>query len=58
MNEDPRCCGTGTCIINEDGVCWCGQAWDGEKMCKPISMSAKDSGHDETKKVTDPSPSR
>ena len=35
MTEDPRCCGTGTCIINEDGVCWCGQAWDGEKMCMP-----------------------
>jgi hypothetical protein len=35
MNEDPRCCGTGTCIINEDGFCWCGQRWDGEKMCMP-----------------------
>ncbi len=33
MTEDPRCCGTGTCIINEDGLCWCGQKWDGEKMC-------------------------
>lgn len=33
MSEDPRCCGTGTCIINADGVCWCGQSWDGEKMC-------------------------
>ena len=31
--EDPRCCGTGTCIINEDGQCWCGQTWDGERMC-------------------------
>ncbi len=29
MNEDPRCCGSGTCIITEDGVCWCGQQWDG-----------------------------
>jgi hypothetical protein len=35
MTEDPRCCGTGTCIINEDGLCWCGQKWDGEKMCFP-----------------------
>ena len=36
MNEDdPRCCGTGTCIINDEGVCWCGQKWDGEKMCFP-----------------------
>jgi hypothetical protein len=35
MSEDPRCCGTGTCIINTEGVCWCGQVWDGEKMCMP-----------------------
>ena len=33
--EDPRCCGTGTCIINEDGLCWCGQRWDGERMSFP-----------------------
>ena len=32
MTDDARCCGTGTCIINADGVCWCGQRWDGEKM--------------------------
>jgi hypothetical protein len=30
--EDKRCCGRGTCIINAEGVCWCGQRWDGEKM--------------------------
>ncbi|MEY2618976.1 MAG: hypothetical protein RL522_1978 [Pseudomonadota bacterium] len=35
MNDDPRCCGTGTCIINAEGVCWYGQKWDGEKMCFP-----------------------
>ncbi len=35
MTEDPRCCGTGTCIINAEGYCWCGQRWDGEKMCFP-----------------------
>lgn len=34
-NEDTRCCGTGTCMINAEGVCWCGQRWDGEKMCPP-----------------------
>ncbi len=33
MSEDLRCCGTGTCIINSEGECWCGQRWDGEKMC-------------------------
>lgn len=35
MNDDPRCCGTGTCIINPQGECWCGQVWDGEKMTMP-----------------------
>ncbi len=35
MVEDERCCGTGTCIINAQGYCWCGQKWDGEKMCFP-----------------------
>ena len=33
MSEDPRCCGSGTCIIDTDGRCWCGQQWDGQKMC-------------------------
>ncbi len=33
MIDDDRCCGTGTCIIDADGRCWCGQVWDGEKMC-------------------------
>ena len=35
MTEDSRCCGTGTCLINAEGVCWCGQRWDGTKMCFP-----------------------
>jgi hypothetical protein len=33
MDEDPRCCGSGTCIIDEEGRCWCGQQWDGQRMC-------------------------
>jgi len=33
MTDDNRCCGTGNCIIDADGLCWCGQVWDGEKMC-------------------------
>ena len=33
--EDERCCGTGHCMINDDGQCWCGHQWDGEKMCAP-----------------------
>jgi hypothetical protein len=35
MQDDERCCGTGTCIIDNEGRCWCGQQWDGEKMCHP-----------------------
>jgi hypothetical protein len=32
--NDVRCCGTDNCVINQDGECWCGQRWDGEKMCQ------------------------
>ena len=35
MQDDERCCGTGTCVIDASGRCWCGQQWDGEKMCAP-----------------------
>jgi hypothetical protein len=51
MTEDPRCCGTGTCIINEEGVCWCGQTWDGEKMCMPTAL--KNESPQETKNTVD-----
>lgn len=47
MTEDPRCCGTGTCIINPEGVCWCGQVWDGEKMCMPAAQNNNDTQTDE-----------
>jgi hypothetical protein len=43
MTDDIRCCGTGTCIINEDGFCWCGQQWDGHKMCFPEPQETKES---------------
>lgn len=33
--EDERCCGSGTCIINAEGRCWCGQQWDGTSMKFP-----------------------
>ena len=42
MDEDLRCCGTGTCLINADGECWCGQRWDGEKMCFADKNPASD----------------
>lgn len=35
MNNDERCCGTGTCLINADGLCWCGQQWNGATLCFP-----------------------
>lgn len=35
MQDDERCCGTGTCIIDVQGLCWCGQQWNGESMCRP-----------------------
>ena len=34
-SPDKRCCGSGVCIINDAGECWCGQVWDGEKMVAP-----------------------
>ncbi len=37
MLDDPRCCGSGTCIIDVEGRCWCGQQWDGQKMVAPGS---------------------
>lgn len=42
MKEDPRCCGTGTCIIDPEGYCWCGQQWDGEKMAMPKLVTPSD----------------
>ena len=32
---DERCCGSGICIINDAGECWCGQVWNGSKMVPP-----------------------
>ncbi|MEY4712322.1 MAG: hypothetical protein RIS88_1777 [Pseudomonadota bacterium] len=59
MNEDPRCCGTGTCIINAEGLCWCGQWWDGEKMCFPDQAPVSDATPraDSAQKSKTPAPS-
>ncbi|OYU44484.1 MAG: hypothetical protein CFE44_12700 [Burkholderiales bacterium PBB4] len=40
MQDDERCCGTGTCIIDAQGHCWCGQQWDGTQMCRPSGDAA------------------
>jgi hypothetical protein len=39
MQDDNRCCGTGTCLIDAQGRCWCGQQWDGETMCAPHAVA-------------------
>jgi hypothetical protein len=44
MTEDPRCCGSGTCIIDDEGRCWCGQQWNGERMCTPGALPATPAG--------------
>jgi len=38
MTDDPRCCGSGTCIIDEEGRCWCGQRWDGNRLVGPARV--------------------
>jgi hypothetical protein len=40
MQDDERCCGTGTCIIDAQGRCWCGQQWNGQSMCMPSADNA------------------
>jgi hypothetical protein len=49
MTTDPRCCGSGTCIIDTEGRCWCGQRWDGERLCHetPVTPEAMDGTADE-----------
>jgi hypothetical protein len=44
MSEDPRCCGSGTCIIDNEGRCWCGQQWNGQKMCHVPLAPLQDAG--------------
>ena len=54
MTEDPRCCGSGTCIIDPTGRCWCGQQWDGDKMCFPVrDTNGADQADSETDSETD-----
>lgn len=50
MNEDPRCCGSGTCIINAEGHCWCGQQWNGVKMSHALLPSCENTEATESAK--------
>ncbi len=43
MSEDTRCCGTGTCLINAEGFCWCGQRWNGDEMQRPACDESESS---------------
>jgi len=55
MQEDERCCGTGTCIIDAAGACWCGQVWDGEKMCRPAHLPVASTDDDNQTRSNQPS---
>ncbi len=52
MSEDPRCCGSGMCIVDDEGRCWCGQRWDGTKMC-PADMGKQAEATVPTEKEAD-----
>ena len=49
---DKRCCGSGVCIINDAGECWCGQVWDGEKMTAPSLNSQLNANQNQTEDPT------
>jgi hypothetical protein len=56
--SDNRCCGSGVCIINDAGECWCGQVWIGSKMAPPSLEAMPDQPKDEkTILVSDTDPS-
>lgn len=53
---DNRCCGSGVCIINDAGECWCGQVWDGEKMSAPPLLSKNTESSSSSPEKQDPKP--
>ena len=58
--EDTRCCGTGACIIDAQGHCWCGQKWDGKRMRgrvrdEPIASEATQPSQEEPAMGSTPS---
>ncbi len=42
MSIDTRCCGSGTCIVDPAGRCWCAQQWDGQRMVRPTPAAPQD----------------
>lgn len=53
---DKRCCGSGVCIINDAGECWCGQVWDGEKMTAPSLNLAQTTSQAQSPVLEKPEP--
>lgn len=53
---DKRCCGSGVCIINDAGECWCGQVWDGEKMAAPSLNLKPITSQTQTQSLEKPEP--
>jgi hypothetical protein len=58
MAEDARCCGSGTCVIDAEGRCWCGQQWDGQRMSQPVHKADALELDTNTPVVDDNSPPR
>jgi hypothetical protein len=56
MQDDERCCGTGTCIIDVHGHCWCGQQWDGKKMCRPEVATVRTFADETAEAATEENP--
>jgi len=43
MTDDLRCCGSGVCIIDSEGRCWCGRQWDRRATAEtPVEDEAPD----------------
>lgn len=52
MEQDDRSCDTGACIINAEGLCWCGQAW-GAPAAQPSASTAPQPADTDTDTDTD-----
>ena len=46
MTNDSRCCGSGACIIDPEGRCWCGQQWDSPTPDRALSDAEPNASHD------------
>lgn len=59
MNKpDKRCCGSGVCIINNAGECWCGQVCDGERIVAPSLISNQNKHAQQSFNVNETNPQK